>query len=229
MDLGLERAGLRLQMASRDRSLLLGVFSVIGADCRGLQIYGNVKGEQLERVDLIAGGISLPDISLEVNEPESPKEPDLDLGRDVPTRVAKYDRESCSWRTSQLCLSLDPGGGEQLAEYSATWPESGFMLDGRCFPHVPWVPHTCDAECSLWPTPTASDWKGGSKNGRDSELKHFLRRRFGGTRPHPQFVEELMGFPTGWTELESSETRCIQMLPSGSDGESLKQKEDKAA
>jgi hypothetical protein len=47
------------------------------------------------------------------------------------------------------------------------------------------------------PTPRARDWKGGGKDCLDSAV--------GGTL-NPPFVEALMGFPIGWTELGDLET-----------------------
>jgi hypothetical protein len=63
--------------------------------------------------------------------------------------------------------------------------------------------------CSCSPhfrTPTSRDWKGMSAkswrertDGKDTEPT--LADQIGGT-PHPEFVEELMGFDIGWTDLE---------------------------
>jgi len=60
------------------------------------------------------------------------------------------------------------------------------------------------------PTPTASDWKGGAASGRDSELKHYLLRRCGKGYPNPNFLEWLMGWPTGWSALKPLETDRFQ-------------------
>mgnify|MGYP007046361332 CR=1 FL=1 len=68
-----------------------------------------------------------------------------------------------------------------------------------------------------WPTPTARDYK----DGTDPSLKVPTNGRLGlsaprttgamfpstsGLRLNPIFVESLMGFPIGWTALDSSET-----------------------
>lgn len=65
---------------------------------------------------------------------------------------------------------------------------------------------TLNGLMAMIPIPCASDFKGGSKNGRDSELKHLLKRRCGGTYPHPSFVEWMMGFKIDHTDLNASET-----------------------
>jgi DNA (cytosine-5)-methyltransferase 1 len=59
-------------------------------------------------------------------------------------------------------------------------------------------------EREMWPTPTKSDGEGGPGNsGRDGGLN--LRTAAGGSL-NPTWVEWLMGFPLGWTDLEASET-----------------------
>ncbi len=40
-----------------------------------------------------------------------------------------------------------------------------------------------------------------------------------GRAPHPNFVEWMMGYPEGWTDLEGSETPSSHKSPSGSDDE----------
>src|SRR3970040_2375066 len=67
---------------------------------------------------------------------------------------------------------------------------------------------TGEKGCSCSPsyrTPTARDWKGMSAKSwskrRLSRAIATLADQVGGA-PHPEFLEELMGFPTGWTELD---------------------------
>jgi hypothetical protein len=51
-----------------------------------------------------------------------------------------------------------------------------------------------------WPTPTKSDGEGGpGSSGRDGGEN--LRTAAGGAL-NPEFVEWLMGFPLGWTEVD---------------------------
>lgn len=57
---------------------------------------------------------------------------------------------------------------------------------------------------SWFPTPTQSDGLGGpGSSGRDGGDN--LRTAVGG-QPNPTWVEWIMGFPIGWTDLEPSET-----------------------
>lgn len=78
-------------------------------------------------------------------------------------------------------------------------------------------------ECSLLPTPCASD---GSR-GMGSEMHARLMRSRGlrlqeelGVRPGPEVIEWMMGFPIGWTELVPSETPSCRSSQSKSDGKS---------
>lgn len=66
-------------------------------------------------------------------------------------------------------------------------------------------------EFSNLPTPTSRDWKHGSSNQvnkpRAEQLNDRAAHETGGTRLNPYFVEAMMGFPVGWTDLS------IQELP----------------
>lgn len=57
----------------------------------------------------------------------------------------------------------------------------------------------------MGPTPIATDWKNrGCKDYRKNR-KHQLQTEVGG-QLNPTWVEYLMGFPLGWTDLNASET-----------------------
>ncbi len=70
---------------------------------------------------------------------------------------------------------------------------------------------------NFWRTPTARDWKGMSaaswRSRTVGDKTPTLPDQIGGV-PHPEFVEELMGFPIGWTALEDSGTRSSRKLRS---------------
>ncbi|OQB66335.1 MAG: hypothetical protein BWX93_01986 [Bacteroidetes bacterium ADurb.Bin139] len=67
------------------------------------------------------------------------------------------------------------------------------------------------AKNRMLPTPTATDWKGGctrtGKNAilQDSSLRYYVHKRGGvvgkSSQLNPLFVEEMMGYPTGWLVL----------------------------
>jgi len=91
-----------------------------------------------------------------------------------------------------------------------TFPESGMTQNGRCYPLANLVQHTHESGCSLWPTPTATDYKGASDGAKKAKASRAGYLRYathpndkgGSSYPHPSFVEALMGFPEKWTELE---------------------------
>jgi hypothetical protein len=71
------------------------------------------------------------------------------------------------------------------------------------------MPRTSGTGCSFWPTPTARDWKSGkgkTQAERGRTAGPSLSEVSGGSL-NPQWVEWLMGFPLGWTDLEDLETQ----------------------
>ena len=74
---------------------------------------------------------------------------------------------------------------------------------------------------SLWPTPLTVDAKNnGNGSGRhSSELNGVV-----GGSLNPTWVEWLMGFPLGWTDLNASETPSCPKSSNGSDAKFLKKK-----
>ena len=65
----------------------------------------------------------------------------------------------------------------------------------------------------MWPTPMPSDVDGGrTTKGKDRPNEHGLRLEVGG-KLNPTWVEWLMGYPSGWTDLEDSATPSSPRLP----------------
>ena len=122
--------------------------------------------------------------------------------------LAWLDRDTSSWRTWQRCLV------EGWATFSETWPRSGLMRNGTAYQLPPLVPLTDETASGYWPTPLARDArtvKGGkrSPNATGSEpLITVAAEAEGRTdgRLNPHWVEWMMGYPDGWTELKPSET-----------------------
>ena len=138
------------------------------------------------------------------------------FGRASLESLARYDRESCSWRTSQGTFDWD------LTEYSVTWPTSGSMQNGRCWARPTLARHTGGIAFGCWPTPRAMT--GGAES---ADRKRELGRTLSGGgdlqsaviewergrrvlskcddgKPlkvsiNPRFTEWLMGVPKGWT------------------------------
>ena len=150
----------------------------------------------------------------------------MSVGSGLSSRAcfAWYDRDSRCWRTSQGSLV-----GE-WETFSETWPSSGTMRSGECFRQPRWGHHTSGVGSSWWPTPTVNgnyNRKGASKTSGDGLAtavnrwptprafmhkdgytdrgKSNLGEVIGGPL-NPTWVEWLMGYPLGWTDLEHSET-----------------------
>ena len=85
----------------------------------------------------------------------------------------------------------------------------------------------------MWPTPAATDHKGSGKTGELRDRLDYAVER-GATKTkvydtpqaagslNPTWVEWLMGFPTGWTDLNALETPSSRKSSRKLDGQSLK-------
>jgi hypothetical protein len=146
-------------------------------------------------------------------------------GKNTPDLLARYDPTSSSWKTSQLCLV------EGLATFSETWPRSGMMRNGIAYQLPPLVPATDETESGLWPTPSARDWKdtpGMARQAGDRDRTDQLARAVYATENslpgsgtlNPTWVEWLMAFPIGWTDLNHSVTQSSRGLQKSSGGQS---------
>ena len=137
------------------------------------------------------------------------------------------DSQSWCWKTSQTSFEwADPTLLEAL-------PQSGMTASGRLY-QLHNVEHpTCESDGlqsltpapldtifatnSLLPTPSAHEHKYRLKgNSQASRCLEAQARRTGKDfQLNPQFVEEMMGFPIGWTDLEHSETQSSHSAQSG--------------
>lgn len=133
----------------------------------------------------------------------------------------RYDLASSRWRTHQ-CL-----WDEDLHWSSVSLPKWGMTRAGVCWEQLTWAPPTNDIEFGLlplitksmrtertWPTPVASMAKGSSVNAltrksganrSNDRLDHAVMAVDGG-HLNPEWVEWLMGWPIGWTDLKPLET-----------------------
>ena len=148
--------------------------------------------------------------------------------------LARYDHDTSTWRTPQSSLV------EGLDEFSETWPRWGSMRNGESWERMTVEPRTSASESGLWPTPVASDTGSRSKpyaqGGTPLSLavkwptpcardykhpgKSRLERTGGkqgevlpqivGGPLNPDWVEWLMGWPIGWTDLKPLETGRFQ-------------------
>lgn len=131
--------------------------------------------------------------------------------------LARYDRDSSSWKTPQ---SLLLGG---WGEFSETWPAWGSMRTGECWERTTPELRTCGTAYGLWPTPCATDSSDRAVSARMHETKNGTYKHIGKNgvlsqvrlsqvvkhrtpdgvgRLNPDWVEWLMGWPIGHTELK---------------------------
>ena len=148
---------------------------------------------------------------------------------------AKYNPDTSSWRTFQLCLD----GEWEL--YSESFPRAGMMRCGTVCRRVPWVPLTGGTGSGYLPSPSVCgnyNRKGVSKTSGDglatavrmlltpqalvinlkdgykrdhsiASLQEYLSGKNRGLRLQPAFVAWLMGYPIGWTDLKPLETQLF--------------------
>ena len=146
---------------------------------------------------------ALPVADLELKDLEAAS------GRRWSGLLARYDLASCSWRTAQSSLL------EGWDEFSETWPKWGSMHSGESFQRRPWVPLTSGKESGLqadpplWRTPSASVVEPKSSvvklTGRKPTDPQVGLADQVGSPLNPMWVEWLMGWPLGWTDLNPLE------------------------
>ena len=66
--------------------------------------------------------------------------------------LASYDRDSHSWRTSQISLLTNT-----LDEFSEIWPKPGMIVNGELLPRPQLVPLISEKESGYWRTPEHGD------------------------------------------------------------------------
>lgn len=136
--------------------------------------------------------------------------------------LASWDHYTCCLKTSQISLEEMMGDGFQ--PFSMNWPRSGMMRSGIVCALPPLEPPIIETEYGFLPTPTKSD---GHSPGLKATLRagetwetitgvtgvvvadffnlHGKEKSPGVFVVNPFFVEEMMGFPHGWTKLHVAE------------------------
>jgi len=149
-------------------------------------------------------------------------------GESLPALFANCGQDGCWQRTYQDCSPLSLDGSS--VEFCGTWPRSGIAWNGKAYRRQPLVPLTVETESSLWPTPyglSANQGQGDGEFGKairnsvrwptpkeqDSRCASWDRGKsnlgevVAGMNPggqlNPTWVEWLMGFPLGWTDLDA--------------------------
>ena len=120
--------------------------------------------------------------------------------------LAKWDRDLCLWKTPQCSLLAD------LDEFSGTWPRWGMMQNGECSELSMQGLRISENAFGFWPTPTchnAKEQDSPAESKRNTPTLCHVARGGDQTLPrhlNPEWVEWLMGWPLGWTDLQPLET-----------------------
>ena len=128
-----------------------------------------------------------------------------------------------TWRGSSVKLSQN-GSWLKIAHsllpedsipFCGTWPKWGTMRNGECSERTPLVYATKETGYGLWPSPRKSN-PGSRPNGKGGRvlseevaisigLKVRGEYKATGIQLNPAWVEWLMGWPIGWTDLQELE------------------------
>lgn len=139
------------------------------------------------------------------------KENDQACGSTWRESLAKYDHDTHSWKTAQCSLLADS------ESFSETWPRSGTMLHGVAYLGNPLEQVIREIGYgSLLPTPCASDHRNRGDVSNPSIQRRIkigkqvgLSMLFKG-ETCPICVENMMGWPLGWTDCTQSATDKYQ-------------------
>lgn len=231
----------------------------IGLTCFACGISGSSE-QEISRLSMCSAvGSPVRTSASPAKEPASTERARV-FGQSTPVSLANFVPDTCLWRTWQLSLL---GGWES---FSGTWPRSGMTRSGTAYQLQPLAPLTAATDFGLLPTPTetanhmapsmrkhpgmrllqdgllptptvADASSGPGSSGRVGGRN--LRTAVGGSL-NPEFIEWMMGFPPGWTEvchnrhhsptersrIESGDSRASETVssrrsPSGLASESL--------
>ena len=121
-------------------------------------------------------------------------------GQSAPVCLGSFDLNTPSLKTSQTCLM--ESGELGLSEFSGTFPRSGMMRNGTVYQLPNLARTTTEIGSGLWPTPTAHNAKEGAYPAEYTRKTPTLSAQAGG-KLNPAWVEWLMGFPIGHTDLNA--------------------------
>ena len=96
----------------------------------------------------------------------------------------------------------------QLAPSMMKWPSSRRLAErGGRGELLGYLRGTKGYRGAMLPTPTARDWRSGKASRATLERNSRPLNEVIGGSLNPRFVEQMMGFPVGWTDLEPSGTQ----------------------
>lgn len=126
----------------------------------------------------------------------------------------KFDPDSSSWKTHQ-CL-----WEEDLPESSVILPKWGMMRDGVCWERTTLELPIRGTGSGLWPTPSANEDAAGTPDGKMQrmlgncvEVRGETPEEWATGTLNPDWVEWIMGWPVGWTDLKPLETARFRKWP----------------
>ena len=137
----------------------------------------------------------------------------VDSGQSAPVCLGTFDPDTPSLKTSQTCLM--ESGEIGLSEFSGTFPRSGMMRSGTVYQLPQLAPTITEIGSGYWRTPASAN---GSQGPKSKEFYEHCRKTGQSTvtlvdeaRHHsqgsgtlnPTWVEWLMGFPLGHTDLDA--------------------------
>ena len=132
------------------------------------------------------------------------------LGYEKP--LASYDLNTQSWKMYEATLLSDS------TPFLQTLPQSGMTQNGLLYERQQLGHLIAGNDCLSWPTPTRAAWCTATSMGAARRLiatrgrSSRLVEEVAIAHPdqdgflNPMWVEWLMGFPLGWTDLEDLET-----------------------
>jgi len=183
---------------------------------------------------------TLAPLEREKASPES----EADCGVKWPVSLAKLDPDTHSWKIAQCSLLVDlepsleiwPKWGMMLngecwelatPTHHINGKESGFWptptcMQGAMRAETNWQERNSASLASAakyWNTPMARDYKGHTNNPKNrgfaGTLPDQVKEIEGGGQLNPEWVEWLMGWPVGWTDLKPLEmAKCHLVQPS---------------
>jgi len=116
--------------------------------------------------------------------------------------LARFDQDMHLWRTVQCSLL------EDLNESLQTLPQWGMTVGGELY-LLPTLVQTIDAKESgfthVWGTPKAQDSRHALRDRGKGNLGEQVSGLHNGGKLNPMWVEWLMGWPLGWTDLKPLE------------------------
>lgn len=124
-----------------------------------------------------------------------------------------YDSSTRSKLPSYSLKTCQILGRREQSEFVKNWPKEGMIVDGVVFPLVIWEHPIKGKGGFCWPTPQASDAKRGdcpATRRRNSPCLSTRLNMIAGTKggkTNPLWLDWLMGYPIGWTELKPLETQ----------------------